>query len=135
MNGIFDKKTFCKMMLRDRLPVACAEFPIGKEQGSVEFYHTPLGVVLITRLGMDNRLLEIKLYDRKRGDFTFRNVFCGESPIEIESGVFFGLSSKLQIEDIIGRDFLIKAQGLNIIARATLLPKKTRKVAFEPIFG
>ncbi len=135
MNRIFDKKTFCKMMLSDRLPIACAEFPIDRVRGSVEFYHTPLGVVLLTNLGEKNKLLEIKLYDRKRGEFALQNVFCGDSPVEIEKGVFFGLSSKLQIEDIIGRDFLIKAEGLNIIARASLLPKKSRRGVLEPSFS
>lgn len=135
MNGIFDKKKFCKMMLKDRLPIACADFPIENGHGGVEFYHTPLGVVLLTRLGGDRKLLEIKLYDKNGGGFALRNVFCGESPVEIEKGVFFGLSSKLQIEDVIGRQFLIKADELNIIARATLLPKKVRMATLEVSFS
>ena len=68
-------------------------------------------------------LREIKMYDRSRGTFAIQNVFCGDNLIKIDEGVFVGVSSRLQIEDVIGRDFLIKSDGLSIVARAKMIEK------------
>ena len=57
-----------------------------------------------------------------------QNVFCGDNLIEISEGTFVGVSSKLQIEDLIGREFLIKLDDVSIIARAQMLPKRELNV-------
>ena len=124
MQNIFGKKDFYSAMLRGRLPVAEAMFIFnGNRGGRLEFYCTPLGTVL--RAVMENgvELREIKMYDRSRGGFAIQNVFCGDNLIKMDDGVFVGVSSRLQIEDVIGRDFLIKSDGLSIVARAKMIEK------------
>ena len=124
MQNIFGKKDFYSAMLRGRLPVAEAMFIFnGNRGGRLEFYCTPLGTVL--RAVMENglELREIKMYDKSRGGFAIQNVFCGDNLIKMDDGVFVGVSSRLQIEDVIGRDFLIKSDGLSIVARAKMIEK------------
>lgn len=128
MENILCKRDFYRMMLSDRLPVAQIEFPFEKREGRISFFSTPLGTVLLAELGKGTVLREVKLYDRKRGNFVCPNAFCGDELIELECGSFVSVSSRLQIEDIIGREFLIKADDLNVVARAEMLPKRTRKV-------
>ena len=126
--SILDKKEFYKMILKDRLPVAQIRFSGEQTDKEVEFYRTPLGTVLRIKLNGEERPREIKMYDKKRGRFAMQNVFCGDNLIEISEGIFVGVSSKLQIEDLIGREFLIKLDDVSIIARAQMLPKRELNV-------
>ena len=124
MQNIFGKKDFYSAMLRGRLPVAEAMFIFnGNRGGRLEFYCTPLGTVLCAVMENGLELREIKMYDRSRGGFAIQNVFCGDNLIKMDDGVFVGVSSRLQIEDVIGRDFLIKSDGLSIVARAKMIEK------------
>ena len=124
MQNIFDRKDFYRAMLRGRLPIAEAIFIFGNgEGGKLEFFYTPLGTVLRARVDNDIRLKEIKMYDKSRGEFVIQNVFCGDNLIKVDEGVFVGVSSKIQIEDAIGSDFLIKYDGVSIVARAHLIEK------------
>lgn len=126
--SILDKKEFYKMILKDRLPVAQISFSGEQADKEVEFYRTPLGTVLRIKLNGEERPREIKMYDKKRGRFAMQNVFCGDNLIEICKGTFVGVSSKLQIEDLIGREFLVKLDDVSIIARAQMLPKRELNV-------
>ncbi len=128
MENILGKKDFYRMMLRDRLPVARVDFPLKTGTGSVEFFHTPLGTALRAELGNEAYLKEIKLYDKSRGSFIYRNAFCGDEITEIDRGVFVSVSGKLQIEDVIGRDFLLKIDDMNIVARAEMMPRRRKIV-------
>ena len=124
MQNIFGKKDFYSAMLRGRLPVAEAMFIFnGNRGGRLEFYCTPLGTVLCAVMENGVELREIKMYDRSRGGFAIQNVFCGDNLIKIDDGIFVGVSSRLQIEDVMGRDFLIKIDGLSIVARAKMIEK------------
>lgn len=116
------KREFYKMLLRDRLPVAKIDFPTEKGNGSAKFIHTPLGVML--HVNVDGaKLHEIKMYDRNRGKFAIQNVFCGENLVCIDDGSYVSISSKLSIEDVVGRSFLIKLDDMNIIARAEFISR------------
>ena len=128
MHNIFDKKDFYNLMLRERLPIARASFAIERRRGVVDLFSTPLGVVLRADVGVGIALKEIKIYDRKRGDFFIQNVFCGENLIKLDEGVFVGVSSRVQIEDVIDREILIKVEGAGIVARVEMMPKREREV-------
>ena len=118
MIEIVNKKNFYSMLLKDRLTLAKIDFPTECGEGRVNFYRTPLGTAVRVNLEGDDKMLELKMYDRNRSGFIIQNVFCGENLIEISKGVFVGVSSKLHIEDAIGREFLIKLNNMSIIARA-----------------
>ena len=118
MIEIVNKKNFYSMLLKDRLTLAKIDFPTECGEGRVNFYRTPLGTAVRVNLEGDDKMLELKMYDRNRSGFVTQNVFCGENLIEISKGVFVGVSSKLHIEDAIGREFLIKLNNMSIIARA-----------------
>ena len=124
MHNIIDKSDFYRAMIRGRLPVAEANFIMGKNVGGrLEFFSTPLGTVLCVRVESDIVLREVKMYDKSRGGFAIQNVFCGDNLLKIGEGDFVGVSNRLQIEDVIGRDFLIKTEGVSIIARAQMIEK------------
>lgn len=125
--AILDKKEFYKKLLRDRYPVAKIEFPTEQGVGRVEFFCTPLGILLNIFSG-GVRLKEIKIYDRKEGEFAFKNVFCGENLVCIDDGSYISISNKLQIEDVIGRKFLIKLEDINVVARAEFISKHANPV-------
>ena len=126
MTHILDKKEFYKLMLRDRLPLAKIDFSVGDETGVIEFFRTPLGTAARVNLEGDSTIKEVKMYDKNRGKFTIQNIFCGDNLIEISKGVFVGVSTKLCIEEIVGREFLIKLENMTIITRAesTLIPRR-----------
>ena len=126
--SILDKKEFYKMALRDRFPIARIEFFADEKEGAVDFYRTPLGTVLKASLEGFSELREIKMYDRKRGGFALQNVFCGDNLVGMGDGTFVSVSNKIQVEDVIGREFLIKTDSDSIVARAQMLPKRERKV-------
>ena len=113
-------------MLRDRLPLAKIDFSVGDETGVIEFFRTPLGTAARVNLEGDSTIKEVKMYDKNRGKFTIQNIFCGDNLIEISKGVFVGVSTKLCIEEIVGREFLIKLENMTIITRAesTLIPRR-----------
>ncbi len=127
MTPILDKKEFYKMLLRDRLPVARIEFPTENGRGSIEFIHTPLGVLLHVYL-YGGRLQEIKMYNRNLGGFALQNIFCGENLVYMDDGSYISLSGKLKIEDVIGRSFLIKLDDMNVIARAEFVSRRSTNV-------
>ena len=128
MNSILNKKEFYKMVLRDRYPASALAYSCGKNSnGNVEFFCTPLGTLVRADVG-DGILREIKMYDRSGGNFEIQNVFCGDNLTEIEKGIFVGVSAKLQIEDTVGRSFLIKTDSITVIAKAEMLPKKLSTV-------
>ena len=118
MIEIVNKKNFYSMLLKDRFTLAKIDFPTECGKGRVNFYRTPLGTAVRVNLEGDDKMLELKMYDKNRSGFVIQNIFCGENLIEISSGVFVGVSSKLHIEDAIGREFLIKLNNMSIIARA-----------------
>ena len=118
MIEIVNKKNFYSMLLKDRFTLAKIDFPTECGNGRVNFYRTPLGTAVRVNLEGDDKMLELKMYDKNRSGFVIQNVFCGENLIEISNGVFVGVSSKLHIEDAIGREFLIKLNNMSIIARA-----------------
>ena len=118
MIEIVNKKNFYSMLLKDRFTLAKIDFPTECGKGRVNFYRTPLGTAVRVNLEGDDKMLELKMYDKNRSGFVIQNVFCGENLIEISKGVFVGVSSKLHIEDAIGREFLIKLNNMSIIARA-----------------
>ena len=132
MIAILNKKNFYSMMLKDRLTLAKIDFPTERGMGRVNFYRTPLGTAVCVNLEGDDKILELKMYDRNRGGFVIQNVFCGENMIEISRGVFVGVSSKLHIEDAIGREFLIKLNNMSIIARAETALNLGRNVDKTP---
>ena len=118
MIDILNKKSFYSMILKDRFPLAKIKFPMECGEGRIELFRTPLGVALRAVINAENRIHEIKMYDKNRSKFVIQNVFCGDNLIEISDGVFVGVSNKLSIEEAIGRDFLIKLDNVNIVARA-----------------
>ena len=123
MVSFLDKRDFYKMMLRGRLPIAEAEFIFGKNsKGILEFFYTPLGTAIRVCVDLGS-LREVKMYDRNGGAFELQNVFCGENLIQINDGEFVGVSSRIQIEDVIGRNFLIKTENETIITRAKMIAK------------
>ena len=125
MIDILSKKDFYRMMLRDRYAIAKMDFPVRLGEGKIEFFSTPLGTVLRAKLEGGSVLKEIKLYDKGRGRFIYRNAFCGDEIIEIGEGVFVSVSGKLQIEDVVGREFLLKIDDMNIVARAEMMPRRS----------
>ena len=123
MQNIFDRNDFYRAMLRGRLPIAEAEFIFGKNlKGILEFFCTPLGTAIRVCVDLGS-LREVKMYDRNGGAFELQNVFCGENLIQINDGEFVGVSSRIQIEDVIGRNFLIKTENETIITRAKMIAK------------
>ena len=127
MTPILDRREFYKMLLRDRFPVAKLEFPTENGRGRVDFIHTPLGVLL--RINIEGaKLREIKMYDRNYGEFALQNVFCGENLICVDEGTYVSVTSKIKIEDVIGRSFLIKLEDMNVIARAEFISKRRSDV-------
>ena len=129
MNSFFSKREFLSLMLRDRLPVAVLNFVIDKRRhGKIDFFCTPLGTALRISVGEKENLREIKMYDRSGGNFELQNVFCGDNLTKVDSGTYIGVSGKLQIEDVINRDFLIKTENKIIIARAKMIPSSHRVV-------
>ena len=127
MTPILDKKEFYKMLLRDRFPVAKIEFPTESGSGRVEFVHTPLGVLLHIFIEGE-KLNEIKMYNRNLGDFALQNVFCGENLVCLDDGSYVSVSSKIKIEDVIGRSFLIKLEDMNVIARAEFVSRRATNI-------
>ena len=132
MIEIVNKKKFYSMMLKDRYPLAKIDFPTEYGRGRVNFYRTPLGTAVCVNLEGDDKILELKMYDRNRSGFVIQNVFCGENLIEISKGVFVGVSSKLHIEDAIGREFLVRLNNMSIIARAETALNLGRNVDKTP---
>ncbi len=127
MIPILDKKEFYKLLLKDRLPVAKIEFPAGESIERVEFINTPIGT-LLRIYTMGKELQEIKMYNRSLGDFALQNVFCGQNLIRFDDGSYITISGKLQIEDVIGRSFLIKLENINIVARAEFVSRRRSDV-------
>lgn len=121
--AILDKKEFYKMLLRDRFPVAKIEFPTENQVGSIEFYPTPLGTLLCIHSG-GAKLKEIKMYDRAEGNFALKNAFCGDNLLSIDNFEYISIVNGLQIQDIIGRKFLIKLENITVIARAEFIQKQ-----------
>lgn len=128
MEHILCKKEFYKMMLRDRLPVAEIEFPIDKEEGRIEFFTCPMGLIVLASIGKGRELDGIKLYSEQKSRFLKLNLFCGDNYVCLEDGVFVCVLSGKQIADIIGREFLISIGAQTIIARAQMIPKRSRAV-------
>ena len=124
MIDFLNKKNFYSMILKDRFPLARIDFFSEKGEGNAELFRTPLGVVICVTIFGGGSLREVKMYDKTRGNFAIQNVFCGDNLIEIRDGVFVGVSSRLHIEEAIERDFLIKLDGVSIVARAHMLPKR-----------
>ena len=127
MMTILDKKDFYKMLLRDRLPVVKVEFPTEKACGRIEFIHTPIGVLMHLFIE-GGKLKEIKMYNRNLGNFALRNVFCPENFTDIGDGSYVSVSSKIKIEDVIGRSFLIKLEDMNVIARAEFVSRRVTNI-------
>ena len=125
--AILDKKEFYKMLLHDRYPIVRIEFPTETGAGNVEFYSTPLGTALKIYSG-GARLKEIKMYDRREGDFSLQSIFCGENLVCVGEFLYICVVNKLQIQDVIGRKFLIKLEDINIIARAEFIDKYTTNI-------
>ena len=123
MVSILDKKDFYKMMIRDRLPLATADFYTEGGGGKLDFFSTPLGTAICATVDGDKAPSEIKMYDRSGGRFELQNVFCGENLIRIEDGAYVGVSGKLQMGDVVDRKFLIKIGDLSIITRAKMILK------------
>ena len=124
MINILDKKDFYRAVLKGRLAVAEAIFVFGRgEGGRLEFFNTPLGTILRATVESNIELREIKMYDRSGGRFALQNVFCGDNLTKIGDGEFVGVSSRLQIEDVVGSDFLIKSDDRNIIVKAQMISK------------
>lgn len=134
MINIIDKKEFFKKMLKDRSPIVGASFCLGGgRSGELRFYSTPLGAVLLLNTNCKAVLNEIKMYDKSGGNFEIQNVFCGENLIKTGEGTYIGVSSKLQIEDVVDRSFLIKTEDEGIIVRARMIPKRERNIDKESI--
>ena len=124
MINILDKKDFYRVMLKERLPVAEAIFVFGQDEGGkLEFFHTPLGTAMRVHINNNICLREVKMYDRSRGKFALQNVFCGDNLVKTGEGEFVGVSSKLQIEDVVGSDFLIKCDLVSIVVKAQMIAK------------
>ncbi len=121
--AILDKKEFYKMLLRDRYPIVRIEFPTELGVGNVEFFNTPLGTVVRIYSG-GVRLKEIKMYDRGEGNFALKNIFCGENLICVGEFLYVSIANKLQIQDVIGRKFLIKLEDVSVVARAEFIEKR-----------
>ena len=102
------KKEFYKLMLRDRLPVAEVQFPHAGRKCKIEFFSSPMGVILLANVGKNSDLREIKLYDRMGGGFVMPNLFCHDNLVCLDDGNFVSVSSRIQIEDVFDREFLIK---------------------------
>ena len=129
MSSILSKKDFLSLMLRDRLPIAELDFVLDRgERGEIKFFCTPLGTALCICIDEAEKLKEIKMYDRGGGNFELQNVFCGDNLTKVDSGTYIGVSAKLQIEDVINRNFLIKTEDKTIIARARMILRVHRVV-------
>ena len=126
MQFVTNKIDFFKMVLKDRLAVASVEFPLRDGGGRIDFYSSPLGILLVTQIENEISPIEIKMYDRKGSSFACQNVFCGENLLALGDGKYVSVSARLQIEDIIDRDFLIKTDEKSIVARAQMLPRRQR---------
>jgi hypothetical protein len=87
------------------------------------------------QLDHNSKIREIKLYDRKRGNFEKQKIFICEDLVKLDDGSLATITHKMQIEDVIGRDFLIKIDDSNIIARAQMIFKpnvdKRAKVVYN----
>ena len=125
------------MVLKDRFPLAHIDFPSERGGGCIDFFRTPLGSAIRIALPENEMIKEIKMYDKNRSRFVIQNVFCGDNLIEIEKGIFVGISNKLSIEEAVGRDFLIKLDSINVIARAEnlLLSRVTAEKASELVYN
>ena len=118
MINVLDKKEFYRMALCDRLAIARISFPTSGEQGSIEFFNTPIGTAVRARVGGGERLIEIKMYDRNRGKFELSNAYCEENLVAMDDGTLIGISGRVRIEDVVGRDFLVRIGESTIIASA-----------------
>lgn len=128
MEHILCKKEFYKMMLRDRLPVAEIRFPVGKEDGSIEFFTSPMGLIVLACVGEGGELTALKLYSEQKNCFLKLNLFCGDNFVCLEDGVFVCVLSGKQISDIIGKEFLITLGSQTVVARARMIPKGSKTV-------
>ena len=127
MMPLLSRKEFYKILLRDRFPIVKIDFPTEKGNGRVEFINTPLGVVLHI-YSHGEGLKEIKMYDKMAGRFVLQNVFCGDNLVCLDDGSYVSISRRLQIEDVIGRSFLIKLDDMSIIARAEFVQRRRSNI-------
>ena len=126
MMHIIDKKEFFKMMLRDRLPLAKMDFSTKNGWGRIEFFWTPLGVAVRANVGCETGLCEIKMYDKNRSSVAIQNLWFGDNFIKISEGVFVGVSTKLSIDEVLDRSFLIRMDDLVVTASPqTVLNRRT----------
>ena len=124
---IIDKKEFFKMMLRDRLPLAKMDFSMKNGWGRIEFFWTPLGVAVRANVGCETGVCEIKMYDKNCGSIALQSLFLGDNFIKISDGVFVGVSSKLSIDEALGRNFLIRMDDMLVTASPqTVLKHQSR---------
>ncbi len=135
MTHISDRKIFYTLVLKDRYPIATINFPHNALPCNIDFYSTPLGLIVKVQLDHNSKIREIKLYDRKRGNFEKQKIFICEDLVKLDDGSLATITHKMQIEDVIGRDFLIKIDDSNIIARAQMIFKpnvdKRAKVVYN----
>ena len=126
------KKEFYKMILRDRLPIARMDYSTKSRIRCVELYRTPLGTLLLIKSDCAFEVIELKMYDRMRSSFEIQNVFCGDNLVSVGEGQYIAILSSLQIEDVIGRDFLIRIDNMSILARAEMLKNERRNIDKMP---
>jgi hypothetical protein len=124
---ILNKKDFYEMLLRERHPIAKIDFSVKDGFGRVEFINTPLGVLLHVRTLLGD-VKAIKMYDRHGGEFELQNLFCAEDLLCIGEHSYVCISSRIKIEDVIGRSFLIKLNESTVISRAEFISIKSSDV-------
>lgn len=123
MTNISDRKIFYTSVLKDRFPIATITFPLESTPCNINFYSTPLGIILKARLEKNSKISAIKLYDKKRANFEKQRLFISDDLVELDDGSLAAITQRLKIEDIIGRDFLIKIDDSSIVARAQMIFK------------
>ena len=135
MINISDRKNFYTLALKDRLPISSIKFPLDTTACRIDFYFTPIGLIFKAWLGRNSTIKEFKLYDKKRAGFEKHKKLLCDELVRLDDGSLATITHKLQIEDTIGRDFLIKIDNNTVIAKAQMIFKpnidKCAKVVYN----
>lgn len=129
MNGILCRRNFYALMLKDRSAVARARLvraECGREDmGELEFFVSPLGLLVLARTKNGVRIGKISL--KGRGKAAANSLFCGDNAVELSEGVSLSVSTELRIDDVLSCELSVALDGEKISARAEM--KKSREMA------
>ena len=135
MTNVSDRKIFYTLVLKDRLPISSIRFPLDSGACRIDFYSTPIGLIFKAWLGENYTIKDFKLYDKKRAGFERHKKLLCDELVRLDDGSLASITHKLQIEDTIGRDFLIRIDNNTVIAKAQMIFKpnidKCAKVVYN----